>query len=226
MAHASAVMTSFLTWREWRIFSVSFVAPACTSCTSPCSSGLILSLDQNNASHWGSGGSGFTKYQYTWRASTATSATIQFQFYTITSGNYWDIATVSVKDSSGVQNIVNGNFTTKLSWNETCGMISCAFIKPYGPGGSLDYCDQCYSSTNYFSVSQTFTTIPCATYNISFQLSRYAPTTNTAKAFVYIYWSNLFFSSNVHEKKQPYIIQFLFKTQIVKLVEIQTQQIT
>ena len=168
------------------VLSVS-VGTACTSCTGPCSSGLILSLDQNNASKWQFNYTGFTRYQYTWRAPAVTSATIQFQFYTITSGNYWDIATVSVKDSSGVENIVNGNFITKLSWNETCGMISCAFIKPYGPGGSLDYWVNCTSSAQYYSVSQTFTTVPCAMYNISFLISRYAWTTDIAKAFVYVY---------------------------------------
>ena len=153
----------------------------------PCSSGLILSLDQNNASHWGGGGSGFTKYQYTWRASTATSATIQFQFYTTTGGNYWNIDGVSVKDSSGVEKIINGDFSDKSSWDETCSINSCSSIQNYGPGLSSDYWVNCIHSTNYYSVSQTFPTLACAMYNISFQVARYAPTMDSAKAFVYIH---------------------------------------
>ena len=120
------------------VFSIS-VAPACTDCTGPCSSGLILSLDQNNASKWQYNHTGFTRYQYTWRAPAATSATLKFQFYTIRSGNYWNVDSVSVKDSSGAEKIINGDFATKSSWNETCGISSCALIRNFGPGGSADY---------------------------------------------------------------------------------------
>ena len=165
--------------------SVSSATP-CTICTCPRSSGLILSLDQNNASVWQNDCTGFTKYQYTWHAPATTSATIQFQFYTNRSGNYWDLATVSVRDSSGAEKIINGNFYDKSSWNETCGMNSCASIQPYGPGGSLDYWVTCHNATNHYSVSQRFPIVANAIYNVSFQISRFQGPSGLAKAYVYV----------------------------------------
>jgi len=168
------------------IFSI-YLATACTSCTSSCLSGLLLSLNQSSATAWGTGGTGFTSYQFTWIAPSTTSATIQFQFYTTSTGNYWDLDNVSVRDSSGTEKVVNGGFSTKSSWNETCSISSCASIQNYGPSSSSDYWVNCISSTNYYSVSQTFTTVACETYNVSFQIARYKTSTNTANAFVYLY---------------------------------------
>ncbi|CAM4977684.1 unnamed protein product [Rotaria socialis] len=160
---------------------------ACTSCTSSCSSGLMLLLSQSNSSAWGAGGTGFTTYQYYWIAPSTTTATIQFQFFTTSSGNYWDIDNVSIKDSTGVEKITNGGFISKASWNETCSMSGCASIQNYGPSLSPDYWINCISTSNYYSVSQTFTTVPCAAYNVSFDIARYKTNTNTANAYIYIY---------------------------------------
>jgi hypothetical protein len=147
----------------------------------------LLSLNQSSASAWGTGGTGYTAYQFTWLASSTTSATIQFQFYTITSGNYWDLQSISVKDSSGTEQLINGNFNTKSSWNETCSISGCASIQKYGSNLTSVYWVNCISSSNYYSVSQTFPTGACATYNITFQISRYKGSTSTANAYVYVY---------------------------------------
>jgi hypothetical protein len=168
------------------VFST-LLATACTSCTSPCSSGLLLSLNQSSASAWGTGGTGFTTYVFSWFAPSTTLATIQFQFYTTASGNYWDVDNVSIKDSSGTEKITNGGFISKSSWNETCSASTCAQIQNYGPSSSSNYWVNCISSSNYYSVRQTFTTVACATYNISFQMARFKGSTNTANAYVYIY---------------------------------------
>ena len=168
------------------MFSLS-LATACTSCTSSCLSGLILSLTQSTASGWTNNGGGFTTYVFTWLAPSTTAATIQFQFYTTTSGNYWDIDSVSIKDSTGAEKITNGDFNSKSSWTETCGMSSCALIQYFGPGSTTDYWVNCISSSNYYSVSQTFTTVPCTAYNISFAIARYQGSMNPANAYVYIH---------------------------------------
>jgi hypothetical protein len=168
------------------IFSIS-LATACTSCTSSCSSGLLLSLNQASASAWTNGGTGYTTYQFNWLAPSITSATIQFQFFTMVSGNYWDLDSVSVTDSSGAQKIVNGGFSSKSSWTETCSISGCASIQNYAVGSTSDYWVNCISSSNYYSVSQTFTIVACATYNITFQIARYKSSTDTSNAFVYIY---------------------------------------
>lgn len=163
------------------------LATACAVCTSSCASGLLLSLSQANSTAWLSGGGGFTTYQFSWLAPSATSATIQFQFFTTTSGNYWDVDNVSVKSISGTEVITNGGLSSKSSWTETCGIGSCASIQNYGPSLSPNYWVNCISSSNYYSVSQTFPILACGTYNITFQMARYKGSTNTANAFVYIY---------------------------------------
>ena len=163
------------------------LATACTGCVNSCASGLVLSLTQATSSAWTGGGGGFTTYQFSWLAPSATSATIQFQFYTTTSGNYWDVDNVSAKNTSGTELIANGGLSTKASWNEACGISSCASIQNYGPSSSPNYWVNCINSTNYYSVSQTFPILPCGTYNITFQMARYKGSTNTANAFVYIY---------------------------------------
>ena len=163
------------------------LATACTGCTSSCASGLLLSLTQASSSAWSAGGGGFTTYQFNWLAPSATSATIQFQFYTTTFGNYWDLDSVSARDTSGTEMIINGALTSKSSWSETCGMGSCASIKSYGPGLTPNYWVNCTSLSNYYSVSQTFPIVACATYNITFSIARYKVTTNVSNAYAYIY---------------------------------------
>ena len=159
---------------------------SCTGCTNPCTAGLLLTLNQSSASGWTSGGNGFTTYAYTWTAPD-TSSTIHFQFYTSASSNYWDLDSVSVKDSSATEKITNGGFSSKASWSETCGIGSCASIENYGPGLTSNYWINCINSTNYYSVSQTFTSIPCMKYNISFAIARYKGSTAPAFAYAYIY---------------------------------------
>lgn len=159
---------------------------ACTSCSSTCPDGLLLKLNQTSASGWGNGGTGFTTYTFTWIAPD-TSSTILFKFYTTANGNYWNLDNVSVKDSSGIEKIVNGGFSSKSSWTETCSISSCAMIQNFGPGMSSDYWINCVSSTNYYTVSQTFTSVPCMTYTISFDIARYKGSGATTNAFVYIY---------------------------------------
>jgi hypothetical protein len=144
-------------------------------------------LTKSNASQWTGSGTGFTTYQFVWLAPSTTSATIQFQFYTTVIGHYWDLARVSVKDSFGAEKILNGNFSSKSSWNETCGIDSCASLQYYGPGLTLEYFVNCTNSSNYYSVSQTFTILPCATYHISFQIATYTSTATVSNAYVYIY---------------------------------------
>ena len=163
------------------------LATACTGCTNSCTSGLLLSLTQASSSAWTTGGNGFTTYQFTWLAPSATSATIQFQFYTTTFGNYWDLDSVSTKDTAGTELMTNGGLSTKASWSETCGIGGCALIKNYGPGLTPNYWVNCTSLSNYYSVSQTFPILACGTYNITFQMARYKGSTNIANAFVYIY---------------------------------------
>jgi hypothetical protein len=163
------------------------LASACTGCTSSCTSGLLLSLTQASSSAWSTGGNGFGTYRFTWLAPSATSGTIQFQFFTTTSGNYWDLDNVSVKDTSGAEAITNGGLSSKASWTETCGIGSCASIQSYGPGLSPNYWVNCISSSNYYSVSQTFPIVACGTYNFTFQMARFKGSTNVANAFVYIY---------------------------------------
>ncbi len=164
------------------------IATPCTSCTCSCSSGLLLSLTQSNATVCVSSGTcGFTTYQFTWRAPSTTSATIKFQFLIAMSGTYWGLDSVSVKDSSSIEKITNGNFSSKSSWNESCGMSSCASIGNYGPGGTPVYVVNYITSSNYYSVSQTFTIVACETYNISFSIALYQASGSTANAFVYIY---------------------------------------
>ena len=167
------------------LFNANLVS-ACTGCSSSCTAGLLLTLNQASASPWATGGNGFTTYTYTWIAPD-TSSTIHFQFYTVASNNYWNLDNVSVKDSSGVEKITNGALSSKASWTETCGIGACAAIQNFGPGLSPDYWVNCVSSTNYYSVSQTFTSVPCMTYNISFVMARYKGSTAVSNAFVYIY---------------------------------------
>ena len=159
---------------------------ACAGCSSFCTAGLLLRLNQSSASGWTSGGNGFTTYTYSWIAPDASS-TIHFQFFTVASNNYWNLDSVSVRDSSGVERITNGAFNSKTGWTETCSIGGCASIQNYGPGLTPDYWVNCVSSTNYYSVSQTFTSVPCMTYNISFAIARFKGSTAVSNAFVYIY---------------------------------------
>ncbi len=133
----------------------------------------MLTLSQASASQWGAGGTGFTTYTYTWIAPD-TSSTVLFQFYSTSTSVYWDLDDVSVKDSFGTEIIINGNFASSTSsWNQTCSISSCATTPNYGPGSTPAYVVNCDSATNYYSVSQTFTTVACMNYTITFELAVY-----------------------------------------------------
>lgn len=102
-----------------------------------------MSLSQTNASQWiGTAGNyptigGFTNYSYTWIAPD-TSSIIQFAFQTPTNNFYWDLDNVSVKNSSNIEQLINGNFElqSKTGWNESCQ--TCSSIERYGPLGSYN----------------------------------------------------------------------------------------
>jgi hypothetical protein len=95
---------------------------------------------------------------------------------------------VSVKSSSGTELLTNGGFNSVVPpWNQTCSMNTCGSIQSFGPSSSSDFFVGCNSPTNYYSVSQTFTIVACASYNISFQIARYKINTNAAYAYAYIY---------------------------------------
>jgi hypothetical protein len=84
------------------------------------------------------------------------------------------------------QHIANSDFSSKSSWNETCSMSSCATVASYGPNLSSVYFINCCSSPYYYSVSQTLSTVPYATYNISFAVTLYKGTSNATNANVYV----------------------------------------
>lgn len=167
------------------LFDANLVS-GCSSCTGPCAPGRLLTLNQSSASGWSSGGNGYTTYTYSWIAPD-TSSTLQFQFHSSASNNYWNLDSVSVKDSSATERLINGGFTNKTAWNETCGIGSCASVENYGPGLTPDYWVGCISATTYYSVSQTFASVPCMTYNITFSIARYKGSTQPAFAYAYIY---------------------------------------
>jgi hypothetical protein len=94
---------------------------------------------------------------------------------------------VSVKDSSATEHIINGGFSSISSWNQTCSISSCASIGPYGPGSSQVYLINCVSSTNYYTISQTFASVACMNYTISFAIALDKVFGATAHAYAYIY---------------------------------------
>jgi hypothetical protein len=71
---------------------------------------------------------GFTNYSYTWMAS-GLSSTIHFAFLSTQFSNYQDLVAVSIKDTSRVKQLINGDFslTTEAGWNETC-QSNCSSI--------------------------------------------------------------------------------------------------
>ena len=150
-----------------------------------------MSLSETNASHWtGTVGSystigGFTNYSYVWIAPSASS-TIRFAFQTSTSNWYWDLDNVSVKDTTNVEQLINGGFESqnKNGWSESCQ--TCSSIQNYGPLGSYNYWVGCTSSTNYQLLSQTFTSAPCMTYTIRFQIALFHSGSGSASVYVYM----------------------------------------
>ena len=138
-----------------------------------------MSLTHVNASAWtGTIGDyptigGFTNYSYNWIAPD-TSSTIRFAFLSTAMSNYWDMDAASIQDSFGVEQLINGDFssTTKAGWNETC-QTGCSSIERYGPRGSYTYWCGCVSGTTYQFLSQTFASVPNMQYTISFQVAFY-----------------------------------------------------
>ena len=151
-----------------------------------------MSLTHMNASAWtGTIGfyptiGGFTNYNYTWMAPNSSS-TIRFAFLSTSASNYWDLDTVSIKDASEAEQLVNGDFslTTKTGWNETC-QSNCSSIQRYGPLGSYNYWCGCTSSTTYQFLSQTFASVASMQYTITFQIAFYNHGSG-GEAAVYVY---------------------------------------
>jgi hypothetical protein len=137
-----------------------------------------MSLSQTNASQWtGTIGNyptigGYTNYTFTWIAPD-TSSMIRFAFQTTTNNLYWNLDNVSVKSSTNVEQLINGDFelNNKNGWNESCQ--TCPSTQRYGPLGSYNYWVGCSSTTIYQFLSQTFTSSPCMTYTIRFEMALY-----------------------------------------------------
>lgn len=131
---------------------------------------------------------GFQNYSLKWIAPDVSSK-IQFALLTSGSGHYWDVDTVSIRDSSNFEKLVNGDFNygTITGWTESC-LNGCSSIEPYGPFGSPDYWSNCSARfPTYQVLSQNFTSVACMRYTVSFQISLYyGSNTGTAALFVYM----------------------------------------
>ncbi|CAF1334138.1 unnamed protein product, partial [Didymodactylos carnosus] len=175
---------------------------ACSSVCTPCTSstsGLLMSLTQANASAWtGTPGSystigGYANYTYSWVAPGST-ATIKFAFYTASSDDYWNLDTASVKDTANKEQLVNGdfNYNNSTGWKFTC-RTDCSSVQRFGVLGSPNLWLGCTGTgtgtgtgVQYQYASQTFLTVPCMTYRVSYQIALYNHSGSTANAYIYI----------------------------------------
>ncbi|CAF0865269.1 unnamed protein product [Didymodactylos carnosus] len=166
-------------------------SPVCTPCILS-TSGLLMSLTQANASVWtGTVGSyptigGYANYTYSWIAPGST-ATIKFAFYTASSNDYWDFDTASVKDTANNEQLVNGdfNYNNSTGWTLSC-RTGCSSVQRYGVLGSPNLWIGCTGTGVYQYASQTFSTVPCMTYRVSYQIALYYHGGGTANAYIYI----------------------------------------